>query len=480
MYDSCTQPFDSIALTKNGDDPALLHVGDRHRPLRIHRRHLAAIHRGADAPPIGPLLMRRIADARTLREAAAQLLRKGRKAAGPNRVRLDELELHELWSLCRLLARIIRVKTYRPGAVRRAKIPKEGKPGEFRRLTIQNAEDRLVAKATLLILEPLVDRVFSPFSFGFRPKRSRLSALATAIAFARLQNRWVWVTADVEKAFDRIPAAPFLDSCRKHFPADVVEFVSLIACRGKKRGHAQGSPISPFLANLYFDDRLDRPWHKRHWQDVLLRYADDLLLMYSDVDAAAKGHTELSRLAVSAGTPLKLEPNGNVHDLRHGGSVQLLGFTLSLEAGEVAIRIGEKSWDRLSAGLAKANLSDNAPLRARAIVEGWIEQMAPTYAFEDCAAVVRRLRETAEAQAFDEIPTESELRTIWSTAHARWHRLYSHEAALLPSRLHVLRHDYLSKGQTIQSQKGDPNEKQRVRSRASQSERDQDSGLQWK
>ena len=444
MYDSCTAPFDSIALTKNGDDPALLHVGDRHRLMRIHRRHIAAIHRGADAPPISPLLMRRIADARTLREAAAQLLRKGRKAAGPNRVRLDELEPNALWSLGRTLASSIRAKTYRPGGVRRVPVPKEGKPGEFRKLTIQNVEDRLIAKAALLILEPLVDPTFSPFCFG-PPKRGPLSALATAIALARSQNRWVWVTADVEKAFDRIPAAPFLDSCRRHFPADVVGFISLIACRGKERGLPQGSPISSFLVNVYYDDRLDRPWHKMHCQDVSIRYVDDLLQMYSDVDAGAKGFADLSRLALSAGTPLKPEPNGNVHDLRAGGSVQFLGFNLSLAAGDVVIHISQKSWDRLSARLAKAHLSDNAPLKARAIVRGWIGQMAPTYAFEDCAAVVRRIREMAEAQAFDEIPTESELRTIWSAAHARWHRLCSHEAALLPSRLHVLRHDYLSK-----------------------------------
>jgi hypothetical protein len=438
MYDSCDEPFDSVALTKNGDDPALLHVGDRHRLLRIHRRHVAAILGGHDVPPIGPLLMKRIADARTMREAAAQLLRKGRKAAGPNHLRLDELGPSELWSMCRALPNSIRNKTYRPGGVRKVRIPKEGKPGEYRTLTIQNAEDRTVAKATLLILEPLVDPNFSPFSFGFRSRRGRLSALATALALARSQNRWIWVSVDVEKAFDRIPAAPFLDTCRKHFPPDLVEFIDLIACRGKKRGQPQGSPLSPFLANLYFDDRLDRPWHKRHWQIPLLRYVDDSLLMYSDADAAEKGLEELSRLALSAGTPLKPEPHGAVHDLRGGGSVQWLGFVVSAPAGDVAIRIGEKSWDRLSARLDKAHLSDNAPLRARAIVRGWIEQMAPTYSYEDHTAVLRRVRETAELRAFDEIPTEGELLTIWSAAHARWHRLYEREAALLPSRLHTV------------------------------------------
>ena len=52
------------------------------------------------------------------------------------------------------------------------------------------------------ILQPVVEPKFSPFSFGCRPKRSSMAALAIALALAQSENRRVWIADDVAKAFD--------------------------------------------------------------------------------------------------------------------------------------------------------------------------------------------------------------------------------------------------------------------------------------
>ena len=54
-------------------------------------------------------------------------------------------------------------------------IPKPGRPGEFRPLSIPVA-DRVVMTAAKLVLEPVFEADFLPVSYGFRPKRSAIDA----------------------------------------------------------------------------------------------------------------------------------------------------------------------------------------------------------------------------------------------------------------------------------------------------------------
>jgi hypothetical protein len=81
-------------------DPALFRKGDHRRLLKVHEHHAELVISGhyPDLPPIGPLLMRRLADARTMMSACQDLLRRGPKASGLNGVRLELLETTELWS----------------------------------------------------------------------------------------------------------------------------------------------------------------------------------------------------------------------------------------------------------------------------------------------------------------------------------------------------------------------------------------------
>ena len=60
--------------------------------------------------------------------------------------------------------------SYQPQEVRGVEIPKPG--GGVRQLCIPTVADRLVQKAILQVLDPLLDPTFSESSSGFRPGRS--------------------------------------------------------------------------------------------------------------------------------------------------------------------------------------------------------------------------------------------------------------------------------------------------------------------
>jgi hypothetical protein len=234
-------------------------------------------------------------------------------------------------------------------------------------------------------------------------------------------------------AFDAIPLRRLWTVCRLHFCDDFQKLIRAIVGSGKVRGVRQGSPCSPLFFNMFLDHYLDRPWARAHPTVPLFRYADNLLVPCKDEQQASMFAAHLTRLARSAGTPLKSDAI-HIADLGAGQSAEWLGFSVSCDSG-FRLRIQQSAWRRLEEGLKSAHLHPAAPIRANEICQGWLASRGAAYGDEVHRRVLVRLRTTAKALSFDEIATNHALKAIWQLGHARWCRRFQTSRRDLTARL---------------------------------------------
>lgn len=100
------------------------------------------------------------------------------------------------------LGQEIQKGTYWPRPVRRRWIPKGD--GRKRPLGIPTVKDRVVQAAVKLVIEPIFEAQFQPFSHGFRPQRSPLHAVQEVRRY--IVKGWHQVIeVDFKSYFDTIP-----------------------------------------------------------------------------------------------------------------------------------------------------------------------------------------------------------------------------------------------------------------------------------
>lgn len=190
---------------------------------------------------------------------------------------------------------------YRPRSLRRTAIPKEG--GAKRWLSIPSVVDRIAQSATLETLTPYLEPRMSEASWAYRPGRGVADAVAAVeAAFA---EGYVWtVDADIARYFDRVPHRRLTDELT--IWVDDERVINLFArwLRGFARGGrgiAQGSPISPLLANLYLHP-IDRLIKAEGYP--IVRYADDLVVLTQSEAQAREAHQLLGELLAARGLSL--------------------------------------------------------------------------------------------------------------------------------------------------------------------------------
>ncbi|MEV8517956.1 group II intron reverse transcriptase/maturase [Dactylosporangium sp. NPDC051484] len=176
--------------------------------------------------------------------------------------------------------------SYFPPAVRAVEIPKAHGTG-IRVLGVPTVADRVAQTVVARELEKRVDPAFHPDSYGYRPNRSALDAVARCRQRCRRAN-WV-IDLDITKFFDSVP----WDLAIKAVEANTeLPWVVLYVKRWleaplqhadkslqiRDRGTPQGSAVSPVLANLFLHYAFDL-WMAREFPRVEFeRYVDDAVV----------------------------------------------------------------------------------------------------------------------------------------------------------------------------------------------------------
>jgi group II intron reverse transcriptase/maturase len=173
--------------------------------------------------------------------------------------------------------------SYFPPPVKAVEIPKPH-GGGVRVLGVPTVADRIAQTVVARRLEQEVEPIFHPDSYGYRPGRSALDAVA-ACRTRCWKYAWV-IDLDIQKFFDSVPWDLTIKAVEAHTDLSwVVLYVRrwLAApvqlpdgsLRQRDQGTPQGSAISPVLANLFMHYAFDA-WMAREYPGVPFeRYADD-------------------------------------------------------------------------------------------------------------------------------------------------------------------------------------------------------------
>ncbi|MHA6835580.1 reverse transcriptase domain-containing protein [Ralstonia pseudosolanacearum] len=143
-------------------------------------------------------------------------------------------------------------------------IPKAS--GGTRKLGVPTVSDRVAQTVVKLLIEPELDSIFHPDSYGYRPGRSAKQAVA--ITRERCW-RYDWVVEfDIKAAFDQIDHGLLMKAVRAHIKEDwmllyierwlVAPFETEDGVRvPRERGTPQGGVVSPILMNLFMHYAFD-------------------------------------------------------------------------------------------------------------------------------------------------------------------------------------------------------------------------------
>jgi RNA-directed DNA polymerase len=238
---------------------------------------------------------------------AYKAVRSNHGTAGVDGVTIEQFDSDLKGNLYRIWNRMCS-GSYFPPPVRAVAIPKKSGDGE-RILGVPTVGDRIAQMVVKQLIEPDLEAIFLPDSYGYRPGKSALDAIGVTRERC-WRHDWV-LEFDIKGLFDNLPHDLLLKAVRQHvtcrwallyierwLTAPMEKDGVLIE---RTRGTPQGGVISPILANLFMHYTFDL-WMRRTHPDLRwCRYADDGLVHC---------RTEQEALAMMAGLRARLADCG--------------------------------------------------------------------------------------------------------------------------------------------------------------------------
>ena len=215
---------------------------------------------------------------------AYEAVRSNRGAAGVDGQTLEKFEEDREGNLYRIWNRMSS-GSYFPPPVRAVSIPKKSGDGE-RILGVPTVGDRIAQMVVKQLIEPGLEPIFLPDSYGYRPRKSALDAIGVT---RKRCWKYDWVLEfDIKGLFDNLPHDLLMKAVRKHvkckwallyierwLTAPMEKDGTLIE---RTRGTPQGGVVSPILSNLFLHYAFDLWMGRTHPDLPWCRYADDGLV----------------------------------------------------------------------------------------------------------------------------------------------------------------------------------------------------------
>ena len=262
-------------------------------------------------------------------KAAFKRVKRNKGAPGVDGITIEKYEENLEENLIQLRTEV-KNWTYKPTPVKRVEIAKPGGNG-VRLLGIPIVKDRILHMAIKMVLEPILDPLFSPNSFGFRPGKNQQQAVQQAQKIVQSGKEYV-VDIDLSKFFDRINHDRLIYRLKQHIEDPrILKLIGMILRGGimidgiktpSEEGSVQGSPLSPLLSNVVLDE-LDKELEKRGLE--FCRFADDCNIFTRSLKGAERIMSSIKKFIENK---LKLKVNEEKSKTRKSNEVKFLGMTI--------------------------------------------------------------------------------------------------------------------------------------------------------
>ena len=302
----------------------------------------------------------RLSQSDLLNQAWLVVKQKG-AAGGCDKVSISDFEKNFYEQIESLLTEI-QQKTYCPRPYKQVAIDKN--KGGKRILGLPSVRDKVLQMAVKLLIEPILEKIFLPSSYGYRPQKGPLKAVSRARHMIMNEKR-DWVTiCDIDKYFDTIPHNALMEVFSKYISDPYINtLVELWLKMGNIKndyvwydrytGTPQGGVISPLLANLYLHS-LDEMMKSKGYYGYI-RYADDFIVLSHKEGEAFRALNDL-RAYLTGNLQLTLNQGAHVKKVSEGFEFLGIYFTQN-DTG-----ISDEKFNRLKNNMAQAiKFTDGTP-----------------------------------------------------------------------------------------------------------------------